>query len=217
MSLHTPSAYEVETYSGRYVDTSNPRVDTIDLTDIAHALSQICRYGGHCRVFYPVAEHSVFVSRRLERKGAPAIVCYEGLHHDDAEGYLGDIPRPTKGLLRTLGSAYDDLSDLMDNVICAYLTETFGVTVDPAHFHERTIKDADNWSLFVEARHLLPSRGINWSGSQLGDWGVRQDGLPNRIVTPDYFHGTRDVLPSDARQRYLDRHFELLGMIGGQD
>jgi hypothetical protein len=208
MTKHTPSPYEVETFSGRYVDTSNPRVEDIDLGDIAHALSNICRYGGHSKYHYSVAQHAVFVSRRLERKGFPWLIVFGGLHHDDTEYVLGDIPRPLKGLLRSLGSAYDDLSDRMDEIICEYLGHGLG----PSMFHDPVIKDSDNFSLFVEARHLLPSRGINWSGSQLDDWGVRQDGLPARIITPDYWQGP--IPPEVAEQEFLDRHAWILGKLG---
>jgi len=198
---HTPTSFEVETFTGRYVDTNLPDPETIKLEDIAHALSQICRYGGHCSKFYSVAEHAVAVSKRLERRGCGAVLQLAGLHHDDAEAYLGDIPRPLKGLLRSMGSAYDNLSMRMDDAIGVSLG------IDPASFHLREIKDADNWMLFVEAKHFLPSGGINWSGSQLDDWGVRQDGLPKRIVTPDYFQGGVD--PLTAKQMFLSRHREL--------
>ena len=204
---HTPTPYEVETFSGRYVNTKDPQVESIDLVDIAHALSQICRYGGHCSKFYSVAEHSVAVSKRLERKGASLVKQLAGLHHDDTEGFLGDIPRPLKGLLRSMSDAYDVLTNQMDAVICEALGLTaYGIT--PALFHDVDVKDADNWMLFVEAKAFLPSGGINWSGSQLDDWGVRQDGLPSRIVTPDYFFG--GLRPDQAKQRYLARHVELL-------
>jgi hypothetical protein len=204
---HTPTPYEVETFSGRYVNTKDPQVESIDLGDIAHALSHICRYGGHCSRFYSVAEHSVAVSKRLERKGASLVKQLGGLHHDDTESYLGDIPRPLKGLLRSMSDAYDVLTDQMDAVICEALGLTaYGIT--PALFHDEAIKDADNWMLFVEAKAFLPSGGINWSGSQLDDWGVRQDGLPSRIVTPDYFYS--GVTPAAAKSMYLERHIELL-------
>jgi hypothetical protein len=69
MTMHTPTKHEVETFSGLYVDTEDPRPDTIRLEDIAHALANTCRYGGHCSRFYSVAEHAVFCSIRIERKG----------------------------------------------------------------------------------------------------------------------------------------------------
>lgn len=207
--MYTPGPYDVETFSGQFVDVSNPRIDSIKLEDIAHALSQICRYGGHCRTFYSVAEHSVAVSKRMERRGCAVWRQFAGLHHDDTEYVLGDVPRPTKPLF---GPRYAELSLLMDQIICDYLN--MGRPYDrliPSDFHARDVKDADNWMLFVEARHLLPSKGINWSGSQLDDWGVRQDGLPGRIVTPDYWHG--GLQPLAAEQLFLARHDELLRVL----
>lgn len=202
--MYTPGPYDVETYSGEYIDVSNPRIESILLTDIAHALSNICRYGGHCRVFYSVAEHAVAVSKRLERRGCSLSHQLGGLHHDDTEYVLGDVPRPTKPLF---GPRYAELSDLMDMAICKAL-KLHEHGVHPSMFHGPFVKDADNWMLFVEARHLLPSKGINWSGSQLDDWGVRQDGLPSRIVTPDYWHG--GLRPIEAEAQFLCRHYELL-------
>lgn len=202
---HTPTQYEVETYSGRYVDTSNPRASSICIQDIAHALSQICRYGGHSRRFYSVAEHSNNVSERLRRKGHPPVVQLAGHLHDATEAYLGDIPRPMKPLL---GTAYEALTAQMDAVIVEALELPFHADA----FHCRSVKDADSWMLIMEARHLLPSKGINWSGSQLDAWGVRNDGLPSRIVTPDYWQG--GIAPEDAKQQFLDRYRKLWSDCG---
>jgi hypothetical protein len=66
--MHAPSQHEVETFSGLFVDTNNPDPSTILLKDIAHALSNTCRFGGHCDGFYSVAEHSVFCSMRGRRR-----------------------------------------------------------------------------------------------------------------------------------------------------
>ncbi len=198
---HLPTAHEVETFSGRYVDTARPKPDTIHLPDIAHALANTCRYGGHCDPFYSVAEHAVFVSKRLERKGYPRWMQLAGLHHDDAEAYLGDIPRPLK---LHLGAHYQRLSDRMDTAIVDGLKLwDSGVRTPTFHFSE--IKDADNWSLFVEARHLLPSKGINWTGSSLEEWGI--DPGTTRIVTPDYWLG--GLSPGRAKAAFITRHHEL--------
>jgi hypothetical protein len=197
---HIPSNHEVETFTGRYVDTKFPKPDMLCLEDIAHALSNTCRYGGHCQEFYSVAEHAVLVSKRLERQGASLAYQLGGLHHDDAEAYLGDIPRPMKKLL---GRAYEILTERFDKAIVKALELPFS----HQFLHDPVIKSADNWLLFVEAKHLLPSKGINWAGSQLDDWGVRQDGLPSRIVTPDYWTGP--LPPKEAKALYLNRHKEI--------
>ena len=52
----------IQTYTGRAFDLLDPRPEQIDPLDIAHALSQICRFTGHVREFYSVAQHSVLVA-----------------------------------------------------------------------------------------------------------------------------------------------------------
>src|ERR1700733_12855258 len=116
--MHIPTDNEVETFTGRFVDVNKPDPTTIHIEDIAHALANTCRYGGHCRSYYSVADHAVFVSVRLERKGYDLDLQLAGLHHDDAEAFLGDIPRPLKPLL---GRAYTRLTDRMDVAIIAGL------------------------------------------------------------------------------------------------
>src|SRR5574337_528705 len=76
----------------------NPRIEDIFRRDIAHSLSNKCRYSGHTRRFYSVAEHSVRVSLYLKHVGASLLVQYAGLHHDDSEAYLVDMPTPLKRL-----------------------------------------------------------------------------------------------------------------------
>lgn len=192
-----PSPYMVETFTGCFVDTKRPVPETICLEDIAHALSNTCRYGGHCQKFYSVASHGVFVSKRLERQGYGQRMQLAGLHHDDAEAFLGDIPRPMKGLL---GSAYKRLTANMDEAIQAAL-ELPDYNVEPFH---GPVKGADNWALLVEARHLLPSKGVNWTAAQAQAWGLEEQG---RIVVPDYWLG--GVTPELAKQFWLARHREL--------
>jgi hypothetical protein len=201
MTAYKPTAYEVETFTGRFVDTKRPKASTIWLEDIAHALAQTCRYGGHCQKFYSVAEHAVFVSRRLQRQGFGLYTVLGGLHHDDSEAYLGDIPRPMKGLL---GNAYKLLTRRMDAAIqtALNLPDWNDATVHTA------IKAADNWSLFVEARHLLPSEGRLWDGHEEG--AAWADGQPRRIITPDYWQG--GLSPEEAKDLYLGRHAELLSL-----
>lgn len=198
VTTHVPTQHEVETFTGAYVDTKHPKPETIRLPDIAHALAATCRYGGHCSRFYSVAEHAVFCSVRAERKGFNRDVQLAALHHDDAEAYLGDIPRPMKSLL---GAAYGRLTARMD----AAIVEALGLTELQSRFHSVEVKDADNFALVVEAKHLLPSGGINWTGSIQQTWEI--DSLPKRIVTPDYWTG--GVVPAMAELMFLSRHDHL--------
>lgn len=81
----------IQTYSGRQFWPIDPRDGDFFIEDIAHALSNICRYAGHCRDFYSVAQHSVLCSY-FEPFDHPL----EKLLHDASEAYLVDIPRPLK-------------------------------------------------------------------------------------------------------------------------
>jgi len=79
-------------YSGRDVDIFNMNHKQIDIEDIAHALSNLCRYGGHCLFHYSVALHSVlcsYESGTIKEKLA-------FLLHDASEAYVNDLVRPIK-------------------------------------------------------------------------------------------------------------------------
>ena len=100
---YDPDKYDREgrflTRTGREIDILDFKTSDVELDEIAHALAMTCRYGGHCREFYSVAQHAVMVARYLEGQGEPLPVVMAGLHHDDSEAYLGDIIRPLKSLL----------------------------------------------------------------------------------------------------------------------
>ncbi len=196
-----PTQYEIETFTGRYVDTNNPSRDVIHLLDIAHALAATCRFGGHCDPFLSVAEHAVFVSRHIFELTQNIELALAGLHHDDPEAYLGDIPRPMKSLLQPY---YGLMSDRMDVAICDALNLPFG----PDVFHSKPIKDADNFALLVEARHLLPSKGINWAGSAV-NWGLEQEELLQNQGDPKYWLG--GIEPRLAERLFLNQHDLLMG------
>ena len=86
----------ITTISGIHFDPVHPRDDQIVLSDIAHALSLLCRGNGHTRFFYSVAQHSIACAlEALERACEPA-VCLGCLLHDAAEAYLSDVTRPVK-------------------------------------------------------------------------------------------------------------------------
>lgn len=86
----------IQTYTGKIIYPLNPREEDIDILDIAHALSMLCRYGGHCREFYSVADHCVNVSNLVYDSTVGKSCALWGLLHDASEAYLMDIPAPIK-------------------------------------------------------------------------------------------------------------------------
>lgn len=81
------------TVTKKLIDLSAPDPALIDRRDIAHALGQLCRYGGHTPCHYSVAEHSLYVAAAL-----PPALRLHGLLHDAHEAYLGDVISPVKRL-----------------------------------------------------------------------------------------------------------------------
>jgi hypothetical protein len=74
----------------------NPHADEVCIEDISHALSMNCRYSGHVKEFYSVAEHCCHIHDLVEAGGEDKDLCLSALMHDASEAYLCDIPRPIK-------------------------------------------------------------------------------------------------------------------------
>src|ERR1035437_402751 len=98
--LKTDTAYRaatfIETYTGRAFWPLEPTMDALSVIDIAHALSNQCRYSGHVQFFYSVAQHCCLLAGWLADHGGSALDCLQILMHDAPEAYLVDIPRPVK-------------------------------------------------------------------------------------------------------------------------
>lgn len=80
----------IQTYTGQKFYPFDPKIESISIIDIAHCLSNICRYAGHTKHFYSVAEHCVVMSELFPSFAKIALL------HDAAEAYFGDLPRPIK-------------------------------------------------------------------------------------------------------------------------
>lgn len=143
--VSTPTAAWIQTYTGKAFYPLAPRVEDICIEDIAHALSMKCRFTGHCRRFYSVAEHSLYVSRFC-----PPELRLWGLLHDAAEAYLPDVARPIKVMLPELQSA--------ESRVLVAVAKRFGL---PWDFPCR-VKDIDLRMLATEADQLLGPPPTTW-------------------------------------------------------
>lgn len=134
----------IETFTGKKFHFLDPSEDEIDVRDIAHSLAYTCRYTGHSRRFYSVAEHSILVSYLANDP-------LGGLLHDASEAYITDIASPIKPHINN----YKELEDM----IMTRIAKKFGFAypLDP------DIKDCDSTQLKTEAKHLLKSGGIPWA------------------------------------------------------
>jgi 5'-deoxynucleotidase YfbR-like HD superfamily hydrolase len=147
----------IQTYSGKKFHVINPTVDEVDIGDIAHALSNICRWTGHCKEFYSVAQHCVLVSNML-----PPELALWGLLHDATEAYIGDMNRPLK-LSEGMGR-YREVESLVMSVIA----KKYGLD----EVMPQLVKEVDNRMLQTEAEYLLSTRVDNWKIAEPYDFSI---------------------------------------------
>lgn len=91
-----PRGHWMITFTGRRFYPGDPRANDVCIEDVAHALSRICRFGGHSREHYSVAQHSVYVADAVAAFGGSRLETFHGLLHDAAEAYVGDVVWPLK-------------------------------------------------------------------------------------------------------------------------
>ena len=89
----------ITTVTGKHFYPLDPDQQDIDIEDVAHALSLICRANGHFRHFYSVAQHSIACACEAIARGYSLEVTLGCLLHDASEAYLADITRPVKAQL----------------------------------------------------------------------------------------------------------------------
>ena len=137
----------IETFSGKWFDILDPQPDQVDIESIAHALSMLCRFTGHVRHFYSVAQHS-WLGSYLVPEGHEL----EFLLHDASEAFIGDMSRPLKHLTAA-GGSYREVEENVMRVI----RKKFNLpAVQSAVIHE-----IDNEMLWAEKVQLMGS--LSWS------------------------------------------------------
>ncbi len=139
----------IQTYTGQKFSLNVEDFDknVINPLDIAHALSNICRFGGHSKSFYSVAQHSVLVSY------ACPDFPLAGLLHDACEAYLGDVVTQLKRKL----SDYGPIERSLQHTIAG----RFNLPEDI--FEHPQIKEADMMLLATEKRDVLVHNNLFWS------------------------------------------------------
>ena len=169
----------ITTFSGVLFWPLLPNPDDIRIADIAHALSQQCRFAGHSREFYSVAEHSV----RVSLLGRPEDALW-GLLHDASEAYLTDVLAPMKELPQF--EAYRAAERSLQGTIAV----RFGLSTE----QPRSVTEADRAVLGIEICDLLRPLGSP---------------QPGRPPQKNKLTITNPWPPRIAKARFLTRFREL--------
>ena len=105
----------IMTYTKKLFDPLHPEADKLDIEDIAHALSMLCRANGHFKSFYSVAQHSINCMEEAKARGYSPRVQAACLLHDASEAYLSDVTRPVKAELPRYKEIEAPLQELIWN------------------------------------------------------------------------------------------------------
>jgi len=172
-----------QTFSGLAFDLVAPDASMVSIKDIAQSLANQCRFNGHTRRFYSVAEHSLYVSRVVPRPYA-----LQGLLHDATEAYVGDMVAPLKSILLE----FKEVEARVRDAICA----RFGLSVELPE----DVQVADKRMLATEMECLMFPPPQPW-GLGVEPYNLREIGLyyPNPLGLP----------PREAHPRFLERFAEL--------
>ena len=167
------------TRSGIDFDLASPLASSVRLEDVANGLSNTCRFTGQVETFYSVAEHSLYVSYAVPQEYA-----LQGLMHDAAEAYIGDVTAPLKQLL----PQYKTIERRVEAAVFSH----FGL---PRRLHP-SVKSADLSVLATEVRDLVPQSCYHWSSIE----GIAP--LELRIERP--------MAPAAAKAAFLLRYATLM-------
>lgn len=126
---------------GKRFHILKPSTRKINIENIAHGLSLICRFGGQVHQFYSVAEHCINVAKLVDDRLKLA-----ALLHDATENYVGDVILPLKKIIRDV---YKPIENRIDKVICS----KFGIKL--SKLDHLVIKNADNTMAATEMRDLI--------------------------------------------------------------
>lgn len=138
----------VQTWGGECFDLLEPEAGQVFFADIAHALSNICRFNGHCTRFYSVAEHSVVMSRLV-----PSDLARWALFHDATEAYVGDMVRPLKEILPAFKR--------IEEGVARAIAKRFGLGDRPAALRVHDLR-----MLATEAEQLMDGQRRPWGSLQ---------------------------------------------------
>ena len=144
---------EIQTYTGKLIDPFNVNPDDIDIKDIAHGLSNICRFTGQCSPRYSVGEHSLYVCALL-----PDEWKFAGLLHDASEYLLNDLPPQIKDRLPEYKFAEQQLQDKIYRKFGIHYIDHIKIKeVDEATLYHESIKLFEhNYGHFDYCKNDLP-------------------------------------------------------------
>lgn len=171
----------IRTYSGAIFYPLQPEIDSINIIDIAHSLSLICRYLGHIEDHYSVVQHSWIVSNYFKDD---IILAKWGLLHDAPEAYICDIPRPIKPQL----IGYTELEEQYEKLIAEKFDLPYPIPSE--------VKEIDTRILKTEMLSRMTYKNPKFQHTEI----KKIEGLKVNIPV---------ISPKEAELQFLRKYIEL--------
>jgi 5'-deoxynucleotidase YfbR-like HD superfamily hydrolase len=177
----------IQTSEGKFFDFENVEAHDYQISEIAHALSNICRFTGHIKDFYSVAEHCVEASYLV-----PEQYALEALLHDASEAYLGDVSTHLKSLL----PEYKALEQRVEKTIA----EQYGLEYPMPD----CVKTADMLMLIMEKRRFLDD-----TEHDSKEWPMLEQEANESVLTEIISNSLVSKSPTQAKREFIERFIEL--------
>jgi len=136
---------KILTHSGYWFDLEHPETSYISIDDIAHGLSNACRFAGQCFHFYSVAQHCVNVSYAVDDER----LALAALLHDASEAYTGDMSSPLKSLCPEFRKIEDRIQAEICRRFCIPVEENYRIKQEDTRvlIREREMLFNHNWKM----------------------------------------------------------------------
>ena len=139
----------ITTYTGKHFKPTDPNPELIDIPDIAHALSLICRGNGHVKTFWSVGQHCICCAKEAAARGLSDRMVLACLLHDGSEAYLADITRPVKKNMTMYLQIEEQLQHMIYTKFLGYV---------PEGEEAELITNIDDSCLYYEFLHFMDEK-----------------------------------------------------------
>ena len=136
----------ITTYTRKQFDPLDPKPEDLNMEDIAHALSLLCRGNGHVTTFWSVGQHCICCAKEAEGRGLSERIILACLLHDASECYMSDVPRPFK---QTMTEYIRQEEKLLSVIYTKFLGS------DLTEEEQEQVKKIDDDLLWYDLVHLL--------------------------------------------------------------
>lgn len=193
----------ITTYSGEDFDPTHPDATKIQIADITHALSMMCRANGHIKHFYSVAQHCVNCTLEAQARNYSKKIQLACLLHDASEAYIADITRPVKPYL----SNYMEIEEQLQSLIYHKFIK------EPLSPEELTqVQEIDDLLLVCEFNALMRKPVFDYQPDMVG--AINLEFASFESVQHQYLNLWTDLTGQKLENALPNHHFISVGIDG---